>query len=248
MTGIPALIGSLKKNASVLEELAASTQKELAVIFSETEQLLQLAAQIQEKWENQQATDEELNREAAALEGELAVEIREKTKLESTDTIQSQALMDAKAELARLQEEVTGEKKRLEGLEDEIRSLNRVLCQKDVELGECDAKLKVADERNADKIKELQAEATAASEKAGLLEAKYKALRYLLQEKIITMPEAKVATELKDRDTTTIDHLSKTTFIGLIKVKEILERLATRGIVQLDTRSGEVKILKPIDL
>ena len=247
MTNIPALTGSLKKNRSVIEELAATTQKELATIMSETEQLLQLAEQIQEKWEIQQATEEELNREAAALDGELAAESRERGKLESTDAAQSQVLVDTKAECEKLEFQVSAEEKRLEELEDEVRTLERTLREKDVGLGESDAKLKAVDEQYLDKIEELKEKAKQTEEEAGLLEAKFKALRYLLKENIITMPEAKVARELKERDSTTIDHLAKTTFIGRIKVKDILGQLAKRGIVEFDN-SGQVRVLKPIDL
>ena len=247
MTGIPALIGSLKKNQSVIAELANTTQKELATILSETQQLLQLAEQIQQDWENQQAREEELNREAAALDGELAAERREKGKLESTDAIQSQALVEIKADREKLEQQASAEEKRLEELEDAVRTIERTMREKDVSLGESDAKLKAIDDQFVDKIKELKEEAALAEEEAGLLEAKYKALRYLLKENIITMPEAKVAMELKSRDTASIDHLAKTTFIGRIKVKDILDQLAKRGIIELD-KTGQVRILKPIDL
>jgi len=247
MTGIPALIGSLKKNQSVIEKLIVTTQKELTTILSETEQLLQLAGQIQANWETQQAREEELNREVAALDGELTAESREKGKLESTDATQSQALVDTKAEREKLEQQVRAEEKRLEELEDTVRTLERTLREKDVSLGEIDAKFKAVDDEYIDKIEELKEKATLAEEEAGLLEAKYKALRYLLKENIITMPEAKVAMELKGRDTTTIDHLAKTTFIGRIKVKDILEQLAKRDIIELDN-SGQVRVLKPIDL
>ena len=247
MTGIPALIGSLKKNQSVIEELAATTQKELAIILSETEQLLQLAGQIQEKWESQQVREEELNRDAATLDGELAAESREKGKLESTNAAQSQTLVDTKAECEKLEQQVTAEEKQLEALEIEVRTIERSLREKDENLGENDAKLKAIDEQYLDKIEELKEKAKQAEEEVGILEAKYKALRYLLKENIITMPEAKVAMELKGRDTTTIDHLAKTTFIGRIKVKDILEQLAKRGIIEFDN-SGQVRVLKPIDL
>jgi DNA repair exonuclease SbcCD ATPase subunit len=247
MTGIPALIGSLKKNQSVIAELAATTQKELATILSETQQLLQLAEQIQENWETQQAREEELNRDAAALDGELAAESREKGKLESTDATQSQALVDIKAEREKLEQQVSTEEKRLEELEDAVRTIERTLREKDGSLGESDAKLKAIDDQFIDKIEELKEKAALAEEEAGLLEAKYKALRYLLKENIITMPEAKVAMELKGRDTTTIDHLAKTTFIGRIKVKDILDQLAKHGIIELD-KAGQVRVLKTIDL
>jgi DNA-binding MarR family transcriptional regulator len=128
-----------------------------------------------------------------------------------------------------------------------VRTIERTLREKDGSLGESDAKLKAIDDQFIDKIEELKEKAALAEEEAGLLEAKYKALRYLLKENIITMPEAKVAMELKGRDTTTIDHLAKTTFIGRIKVKDILDQLAKHGIIELD-KAGQVRVLKTIDL
>jgi len=107
MTGIPSLTASLKKNHSVVDELASTTQKELASILNQIDQLLELTAHLQESIEDRQATEEELTREASQIEGELEVETREKTKLETTDSTQRQILEEAKVERAKLQEEVT---------------------------------------------------------------------------------------------------------------------------------------------
>jgi len=109
-------------------------------------------------------------------------------------------------------------------------------------------KLNRVDEKHTHQLDDLEAKATEAIDEAELMEAKYKALRYLVQEKIITSPESKVALELKGKETTTIDHLQKTTFIGRFKVREILEQMAENKIVNFDRGSGQVKVLKPIDL
>lgn len=248
MTGIPSLIGSLKKNQAVVEELISTTQNELSVILNQVDQFLQIAARLQETIEEKQATEQEMTQEATSLEGELTAESQESSKLESTSTAQQKVIVEAKAERGKLQQQIAEAKKKLEALEDEIRTLDRSLQQNDRKLAEVETKLNTVDDKFAETLQELEAKAAEATNEADLQEAKYKALRYLLRENIITMPEAKVAAELKGKDSTTLDHLQKTTFIGRFKVREIITQMADQKIVKFDKGSGQVKVLKPIDL
>ncbi len=248
MTGISSLVGSLKKNQAVVEELAATTQRELSLILTQINQLQELAANIQENWEERHVAEEELTREASALEGELSAESSERGKLESTSTAQQKVLMEAKVEKEKLQRELATTERRLEEAEDEIRNTDRALRELEKTTIKVDDRLSSSDEKLADQLLTLDAQITEARTEAELQEAKYKALRYLLQQGIISMPEAKVATELKGKDTTTLDHLQKTTFIGRFKVREIIEQMAEHKIVKFDKGTGQVKVLKPIDL
>ncbi len=248
MPGISSLIGSLKKNLSVVDELQISTQRELSVILTQIKQLQQLANRLQEIWDERNAMEEELTREASALEGELSVESQERVKLESTSAAQQKVIVQAKAEREKLQRELAEIERKLESSEDEIRNTDRALRNLEKNMTSVDEKLSSSDEKLANQLQTLDIQVTEARNEAELQNAKYKALRYLLQQGIITMPEAKVAVELKGKDTTTLDHIQKTTFIGLFRVREIIEQLAERKIVKLEKETEQVKVLKPIDL
>ena len=241
-------MGSLKKNQAVVEELAATTQRELSLILTQINQLQELAAHLQETWEERHATEEELTREASALEGELSAESSERGKLESTSTAQQKVLLEAKAEREKLQRELTATEQRLEKAEDEIRNTDRALRDLEKNTIKVEDRLSSSDDKLAEQLQTLDTKITEARNEAEMQEAKYKALRYLLKEGIITMPEAKVAAELKDKDTTTLDHLQKTTFIGRFKVREIIIQMAEQKIVKFDKGTDQVKVLKPIDL
>lgn len=248
MTGISPLIGSLQKNQAIVEELIATTQRELSAILTQIAQLQEMATGLQETWEVRQATEEELTREASELKGQLSAESEERMKLVSTTSAQQKVIVEAKAERERLQRELAEAEARLETLEDDIRNTERAIREVEKNMGIVDEKLSSSDEKLAAQLQSLDDEVNEARNEAALQEAKYKALRYLLNEGIITMPEAKVAIELKGKDTTTLDHLQKTTFIGRFKVREILERMAEHKIVKFDKGTGQVKVSKTIDL
>lgn len=248
MTGIPSVVGSLKKNRSVVEELASSMQKEMAIILNEIDRLQEWAAELQEAWEEKQTMERELIQNVSLLEEELSTESREKTRLESTSVAQQKVLVDAKAEEERLKKEVIMAQKNLENLEDQLRSLERTIRENKKSIQDIEEQFDSVDSKFAETLQEYETKALEAANEAELQDAKYKAIRYLLREKIITTPEAKVAMELLGKETSTIDHLQKTTFIGRIKVKEILEKMAEQKIIKFDKSTGEVKILKPIDL
>jgi chromosome segregation ATPase len=248
MTGIPSLIGSLKKTQAVVEELATSTQRELSATLNQITQLLELVDQLQEEWEERQATEEELTDEASSLEGELSAESEEQSRLESTDTTQQKELVEVKAEKETLQRKLASTEGKLEELEDGIRSIERSLKEVGKNMVKVDEKLGSSDEEFTEQLQTLKVHVSEAQSEAELQVAKYKALRYLIHEGIISMPEAKVAVELKGKETTTLDHLQKTTFIGRFKVRDIIEQMAERKIVKFDKETEQVKVLKPIDL
>jgi len=248
MTGLSSLIGSLQKNQAVVEELATTTQRELSAILTQINQLQQLATNLQETWKERQVTEEELTREASALEGELSAESEEKGKLESSSLAQQKVIVEAKAEREKLQKALAVTEEKLESLEDDIRNTDRALREAEKNLNQVEEKLNSSDEKFTDQLQTLDTQVIEARNEADLQDAKYKALRYLLQQGIISMPEAKVVMELKGKDITTIDHLQKTTFIGRFKVREIVEQLAERKIVRFDKETDQVKVTKPIDL
>lgn len=248
MTGISSLIGSLQKNQAVVNELMATTQRELTAILTQINKLQEQATRLQEDWEERHAREEELTGEASSLEGELSAESEERGKLESTSAIQQKSIVEAKADREKIQRELAEVEKRLETAEDEIRNIDRALRDVEKNMVTVDDKLSSSDEKLADQLQTLDSQVNEAREEAELQEAKYKALRYLLQKGIISMPEAKVAAELQGKDTTTLDHLQKTTFIGRFKVREIIEQMAERKIVKFDKGTDQVKVLKNIDL
>ncbi|MFX1577281.1 MAG: hypothetical protein ACFFCF_08900 [Promethearchaeota archaeon] len=248
MTGISSLIGSLQKNRAVIEELAVSTQRELSAILTQITQLQETVVHLQDTWEERQVTEEEMTRESSALEGELSAESRERGKLESTSVAQQKVLGEAKVEREKLQKELAATETKLEAMEDEIRNIDRTLREMTKNMEKADEQLSSSDERIAEKIQSLNKQITEVRNEAELQDAQYKALRYLLEQGVITMPEAKVAIELKGKETTTLDHLQKTTFIGRFKVREIIQQMVERKIVNLDKGTGQVKVLKPIDL
>jgi chromosome segregation ATPase len=248
MTGISSIMETLKKNQAVVEELAATTKREISEIQTQIEQLIKRVTLLQDEWDEREATEEELTREAASLEGELSAESQEQGKLESTSSTQQQAIVDAKKEREQLQMELAEIERRLEGLEDDIRTADRGLRNAEKEMGKVDEKLASVDDKISEQLQDIDAQVAEARREAELQEARYKALRYLLKEGIVTMPEAKVAAELKDKDTTTLDHLQKTTFIGRFKVREIIQQMAERKIVRFDKNTEQVKVRKQIDL
>ncbi len=248
MTGISLIMDSLKKNQAVVEELTATTKREITEIQTQIDQLLKLVTLLQDEWDERKAIEEELTRETAALEGELSAESQEHGKLESTSATQKQAIMEAKTEREQLQRELADIERKLEGFEDDIRNAERALREAEKNMNKVNEKLSSVDDKFSEQLQSIDAQVAEARNEAELQGARYKALRYLLLEGIVSMPEAKVAAELKDKDTTTLDHLQKTTFIGRFKVREIILQMAERKIVHFDKETEQVKVLKQIDL
>ncbi len=248
VSGIPSFIESLKKNRIVLEEHLQATTTEIASLQVQIDTLLQHAAYIQENWNDKKATEEALDREISTLEGELAGEKRVKTRLEASFEEQQQKAKELKEKRLSLETAILTTEKKVGELEEELQSKETEIRTLEAALAKNQVKFDNLDSEQEEKFIKLADEIAEEQEKVNVFNARYKALAFLLKEQIISSPEAKVITELKGKESTTVDFLTKTTFIGRFRVVEILEKLAKREIIMFDRKTGQVKMIKPIHL
>jgi chromosome segregation ATPase len=248
VSGIASFIESLKKNRIVLEEHLQATTTEIASLQAQIDTLLQHAAYVQENWNDKQATEEALDREIATLEGELAGEKRVKTRLETSLEEQEQKAKESKEKRISLETTIPTKEKTLEEIEDALRSKATELRNIESEIAKQQVKLDNLDSEQTEKFTKLSEEITEEQDKVSVLNARYKALAFLLKEQIISSPEAKVIAELKGKESTSVDFLTKTTFIGRFRVVEILDKMAKREIISFDRKTGQVNVIKPIHL
>jgi predicted nucleic acid-binding Zn-ribbon protein len=248
LSAITSLVSGLKKNRTIVGEATSLAVKENASIATEIDTLSEQATRLQETAAEKQATREALDHEIADLEGQLAAEQREKSHMESSLAAQKVEATKIKVQHQKLEKtfhdaeadfELT--KERLAKVEGEIRSAEGTVKQQETQL-------RGLAEEQEKALAKLTAETGTAGDQSRSLQAKYQALRYLVKEQIVTSPAVLVTLQLKGKETTTLGHLQNATFLNRLSVVEVLEKLAKRGVLRFDSNTGEVTLLRPIDL
>ncbi len=248
MLEIESLIGSLKKNRVTIEEISSTTLKEMKILLTDNDRLLEFMVNLQEQWTEKQSTQEALDQEIDVLDGEIAGTEQEKNSLETTSKEQETTAKQTKDHLTELEKTLEEAEKKLEHLQDELRTTESAIKDSEVSSSQSQDQLEKMSQEQETAIDKIRVEIGTFEGQAAALESKYKALRFLLKEELISMPEAKVAEHLKGLETTTLDHLQKATLLTRLSVIEVLEQLAKRQVIEFKRDTEKVKVLKPIDL
>jgi chromosome segregation ATPase len=248
MSAITSLVSGLKKNRTIVSEVASLAVKETASIVSEIDTLLEQATHLQETVAEKQATEEALDGEIADLEGQLAGEQREKSHMESTWAAQKVEATKVKVQHGKLEKALRDAEADLELTKEKLSKMEGAIRDGEGTVRQREAQLKGLAQEQEKALGKLATESATASDQSKGLQAKYQALRFLVQQQVVTSPEVKVALELKNKEETNLGHLQNATFLNRLRVVEVLEKLAKRGVLRFNPNTGEVALLRPIDL
>jgi chromosome segregation ATPase len=242
------LIASLKKNRTIVSEVASLAVRETASLAAEIDTLLEQVTQLQQAAAEKHATEEALDEQIADLEGQLAAEQQEKRHMDSTWAAQNAEATKGKAQHQQLEKALREAGTDLEQTKEKLVKTEVAIRDTEATARQRDTQLKALLQEQEKALAKLAAESASAGDQAKGLQAKYQALRFLIQQQIVTSPEVKVALELKNKETATVGHLQNATFLNRLRVIEVLEKLAKRGVVRFGKDTGEVTVLRSIDL
>lgn len=231
-----------------MSEVASLAVKETSSIATEIDTLLEQATHLQETVAEKQAVEETLDSEIADLEGQLAGEQREKSHMEATWASQKVDAAKVKMQHQKLEKALRDAETELELTKEKSSKMEGAIRDGDGAVRQRDTQLKGLVQEQEKVLAKLAAESGTAGNQSRELQAKYQALRYLVQQQIVTSPEVKVALELKGKEATTLGHLQNATFLNRLRVVEVLEKLGKRGVVRFNPNTGEVTLLRSIDL
>jgi chromosome segregation ATPase len=222
--------------------------KETASLATEIDNLLEQATHLQKTAAEKQVAEEALDDEIAELEGQLTAEQRERSHMESTLASQKSEATKVKMQHQKLEKALRDAETELELVKEKLSKIEGTIRDAETANQQRDAQLKALVQEQEKALAKLAAESASAGDQSRELEAKYQALRFLIQQQVITSPEVKVALELKNKATTTLGHLQNATFLNRLRVVEVLEKLAKRGVLRFSKDTGDVALLRPIDL
>ncbi|WEU40271.1 MAG: hypothetical protein OdinLCB4_007335 [Candidatus Odinarchaeum yellowstonii] len=74
----------------------------------------------------------------------------------------------------------------------------------------------------------------------------HKAVKYLLDNKMLKTPEYAIIEALIGKSTVSLDYIQKTTLTKIDVVKNVVKALEKRGLLELNESTGQIKILKDL--
>jgi DNA repair exonuclease SbcCD ATPase subunit len=248
LTEISSLPVSLTKKKAILKELSAIVDRETSGISLGVDSAASLVKHLEVRMKDKIGADEERLRKIAQLEGDVAEQEKKKSELEETVSRKDSEAGELSSKLQELKEtlnqrnngikDLTSEQLELENSENEKRRLTEKLS----------SELQETSKRHQAEIGSLKKSQEEAVSKSTSMESQHKALRLLVREKAITLPELKIMEILQGQPSTTLEHIQKMTQSRRDEIETTIKSLVRRGVLQFNSTSGDVKVIHSLEV
>ena len=246
MSEVSTLALALKKNKTTVTELKAAIERELNEAMSEIDALIRhtenLETTLKEKWqitENKEKIISDLEIEITNFEGE-------KAQVETQITNRKEELLGLGREKDNLQSQLEQKQIDLDGAKRKLDQLTQDTKDQQELITKLKGDLENVRSEHEKAIADLRVAYDNENMRLSQIHAQHKALRFLLQEKIIKMPELAVIESMVGKQSLTVDYLQKTTLSKASLIESVVTGLVKRGVLDYNPASGEITVKKEI--
>jgi chromosome segregation ATPase len=248
LTESPSLPVSLTKKKAILKELSAIVDREASGISLGVDSAANLVKHLEGKMRDKSKADEERLRRIAQLEGDVAEQEKRKSQLEETTSKKDSEASELSSKLRELKEALSERNNEISDLTKELVELEGSANEKKRIAEKFRSDLQETSKRHQFEIESLKKSQEEAVSKSILMESQHKALRLLVREKAIALPELKLMDVLKGQPSTTLEHLQRVTQSRRDEIETTIKSLVRRGVLEFNSTSGEVKVIRSLEV
>jgi DNA repair exonuclease SbcCD ATPase subunit len=248
LTESSSLSVSLSKVKVLLKELSALVDREASGISLGVDSASNLVKHLEGKLRDKGKTAEDRQRKIAQLEGDVAELEKRKSQMESTISEKNSTAEQLSSKLEDLRQTLTSKKNDVTATANELVELEGSIGEKKRQAEKLRQDLQAMGKKHLFEIDSLRKSHEEATTKSSLMEAQHKALRLLVREKTIALPELKIIEILESQPSSNIEHLQRMTQSRRDEIDTTIRSLVRRGVLSYDSTSGEVKVLHPLGI
>jgi chromosome segregation ATPase len=192
--------------------------------------------------------DEERLRRIAQLEGDVAEQEKKKSQLEESISRKDSEAGELSTKLQELKEALSERNNEINDISKELVELESSVSEKKRIAEKLRSDLQETSKRHQFEIESLKKSQEEAVSKSISMESQHKALRLLVREKAIALPELKLMEVLKGQPSTTMEHLQRMTQSRRDEIETTIKSLVRRGVLEFNSTSGEVKVIRSLEV
>ena len=239
---------TLTNTKSELERLTTHFTEQSNALSSKIDSFLNTVKVEKEQLKKKREQREELSQKKSNLENELASLNSQIEELERQIKDLEKSIQNKKENIQNLEMELDKLRRQKIELKSQLASLQTNLENTNKELETTERELAMEEKRHEEEIGTLKRQAEELKEKNNLMEKQFKAIKYLLSINYIQVPAYSIVQTLKQPGVNNYKILESTARIDPNVVKETIEDLANLEIISYDRSTGEIKILKELDV
>lgn len=232
----------------VMKDLLAIVDKESNGVSLGVDAISNLAKHFEGSVKDKSRAEEEKQKKIAQVEGEVGELDRKRNQLEANLAQSNSSIDQQNSKLSDVKRTQNSTKEELADASEELSNLEKSTTEKKRTADKLTSDLQSMKKRHESDIQSLRKSSEDASSKLAQKEAHHKALRLLIGEKAVSFPELKTIRALHDQPNTNLDHLQRITESRRNEVEDTIRALAKRGVVQYDSKSGDVRVLRDMEV
>ncbi len=171
---------------------------------------------------------------------------KDKDLLQTTISTKQQDMKIAEKTLRAVEMKLSEVKSKLKRMENELRSTDEKIQKKERDWKAREKEHNSLKTDQDDLLTYLDREIANLKGEYEELASKYWALRFLLREEILLLPEAKIIRVLQGKKSSSLQQLQDETYLTRFRVEKVVEQLAQRGLLRLESEGDTITILKPL--
>jgi chromosome segregation ATPase len=239
---------SLNKKKAILKELSVIVDRETSGISLGVDSAAGLVKHLEGKMRDKSKADEDRLRKIAQLEGDVAELEKKGSQSEETISKNESEAGELSSKLEELKKTLTERKNEITSLTNELIELENSITEKKRLTEKLRSDLQEMSKKHQIGIESLKKSQEEAISKSTSMDTQHKALRLLVREKIVTLPELKIMEVLQGQPSTTLEHLQRMTQSRRDEIETTIKALVRREVLQFNSTSGEVKVIRSLEV
>ncbi|MHA1722583.1 MAG: hypothetical protein ACTSXW_05835 [Candidatus Baldrarchaeia archaeon] len=248
MSSVSDLLLSLKKNKTTLTELKEAFNRNIDIINRDIDSLTERLERLKNKLVERQNTEEQKEKIVSELEAAISNLERKKAQAENELSTLKENENKLNEQLKELESELTRTQDEISMVQDSISKLTQACKEKENEIAKLEKEIENIKIEHDKAIASLRSKFEEESNRLNVLKAKYSALKFLIKKNVLEIPELKVIRVIKEQKATTISFIERSTSLKMSFIQNVVEGLAKRGVIEFNANTGEIKVLKRIEI
>jgi chromosome segregation ATPase len=248
LSKIPSILAVLKQQQESLRGLRDSIEREIDSSLEKIELIAERTKQINDLSETKIKDQSEKEKVSAELDATLAGLNDEKQRLQGVLQNQNDTNRSKQEQMRTLTNSQSSLEKDLQTAQTKLSITNGEIQKQTSEDERLTITLQGLETRHRKNVESLEEELGAEGARAQELQRQLKALRFLLQNQAIEIPELGIIKALQGRVATNLEFIQHATAMRVNMIEEVVEALSNRGVVRFNKASGEITVLQKLDI
>jgi cell division protein ZapA len=247
LSDISDLTASLNKMKAAMKDVLSQVNKEADNVSSGMNAISDLVKHFETRVKDRGKIEEEKIKKKAQIEKEIFELEKKKSLTEDVIEEKTTNTSETTSKLEDLQRTLETTQNEAKEATKQVNDLERSISDRKKDLEKLKSELQSIQKKHEGDIQSLRKSHEEATSGLAWKDAQHKALALLMKEKAVSFPELRIIEALREQPTTNLENLASRTQLKPKDVESAVKDLAKKSVLQYDSKTRELRVLRPLD-